>query len=83
MAEVLRRHGAELQARARSEAGDLPALEMLAYLQVSVGDQAALKASDELGWRRYRVAKFAKSRLIGALSDEQEWNAWTSQAHAN
>lgn len=74
-AEMLRRHGTALDARARSEAGDLPALEVLAFLQASAREPDALKATDELGWRRYRVANFAVSRIAGLARDRAEWVA--------
>lgn len=74
-AELLRRHGPALDARARSEAGDLPALEVLAFLQVSSRDLEALKATDDLGWRRYRVAKFAVSRMAGLTRDPAAWES--------
>jgi len=73
--ELLDRHGQALDARARSAQGDLPALELLAFLQVNAGERDALKATDELGWRRYRVAKFASSRVVSALSDKEERSA--------
>src|SRR5262249_44271449 len=70
--ELLDRHGKELDARARSAAGDLAALETLAFLQVKNRETAALQASDELGWRRYRAAKFAQSRVVGQLFADDE-----------
>jgi tetratricopeptide (TPR) repeat protein len=73
--DLLRRHGAALDARARSEEGDLAALEMLAYLQVRARDYDGLAASDELGWKRYRVAKFAASRVAGTMRGKQDWDA--------
>lgn len=64
--ELLPVHGAELDRRARSAQGDVAALEVLAFLQASVRDAAGLAATDELGWRRYRMASFAASRVAGA-----------------
>lgn len=74
-ADFLERHRAALEARSRSAEGDLAALEILAFLQVQARDHTGLKATNDLGWRRYRVAKFASSRLIAAMSDQHEWNA--------
>ncbi|QQQ01796.1 hypothetical protein [Lysobacter enzymogenes] len=62
-AALLARHGDTLRERARSEAGDLEALRVLAYLQQSAGDAAGLAESDELGWKRYRDERFARSRI--------------------
>lgn len=64
---LLARHGRTLDARARSAQGDLPALRLLAALQVRAKDAAGLAASDELGWTRYREPRFAASRVIGEL----------------
>lgn len=66
---ALAQHGPALQARAQSEAGDFAALEVLAALQAMSGDRTGLAASDELGWKRYRSARFAASRVIGLLPD--------------
>lgn len=73
--DLLNRYGGVLERRAKSSEGDLAALEILAFLQVTARDQTASKATDELGWHRYRVAKFATSRLMGALADKQEWSS--------
>ncbi|MFT3736810.1 MAG: hypothetical protein QM776_17665 [Rhodocyclaceae bacterium] len=73
--ELLDRHRATLDARARSAEGDIAALEILAFLQVSVRDKAGLKASDELGWRRYHVAKFAVSRVLGSYGNDDGWKS--------
>lgn len=70
--EALAVHGPALQARADSAAGDLAALEVLASLQLLARDRKALAASDELGWQRYRNARFAASRVIGLISDGGE-----------
>ncbi len=74
-ADLLKRFGTPLATRARSNEGDLVALETLAYLQVMAHDQTGLKATDELGWHRYRLAQFATSRVAGAAADEAEWSA--------
>lgn len=57
------RHAATLRERAYSSAGDFEALRVLAFLQQSVGDEAGLAQSDELGWKRYRDETFARSRI--------------------
>lgn len=62
-AALLARHGGTLRERATSKAGDLEALRVLAYLQQGAGDDAGLAQSDELGWKRYRDARFALSRV--------------------
>ncbi len=65
--EQLTRYGKALWARADSARGDETALEILAALQSAAGDKDALRRSDELGWRRYRLRKFAASRIVGEL----------------
>ena len=67
---LLDRNGSDLQARSRSAAGDKAALELLSFLQVTARDSAGLPASDELGWRRYRLAKYAASRALGTPWDD-------------
>jgi len=74
LGDLLDRHRSSLETRARSEDGDVAALEILAFLQAQARDYAGLKRSDELGWRRYHLAKFAASRLMSALNDKQEWS---------
>ena len=64
--DLLARHGKALDARARSQEGDLQALELLAALQART-TSPDLAGSDELGWTRYRRASFAASRVIGLL----------------
>ena len=64
--DLLARHGKDLDVRARSQDGDLQALELLAALQART-TSPDLAASDELGWTRYRQANFAASRVIGLL----------------
>ncbi len=65
--QLLLRFGPDLKSRANSAAGDLGALEILAALQVRAEDKAGLAESDELGWKRYHSARFAKSRVVGAM----------------
>ncbi|KRD34621.1 hypothetical protein ASE35_07680 [Lysobacter sp. Root916] len=57
------RHAATLRERAYSSTGDFEALRVLAFLQQSVGDEAGLAQTDELGWKRYRDETFARSRI--------------------
>lgn len=73
--DLLARHGAALWARASSEQGDVEALEVLAALQSAAGDREGLRRSDELGWHRYRLPKFAASRVYGALLDAKPGDA--------
>ena len=65
--QLLLRFGPDLKSRANSAAGDLGALEILAALQIRAEDKAGLAESDELGWKRYHSARFAKSRVLGAI----------------
>jgi len=55
-------HSKALDERARSKAGDIAALRLLAAMQARVGDPA-LRQTDELGWSRYADAEFAASAL--------------------
>ncbi len=75
--------GESLWARAQSDAGGLHALNVLAALQVRAGDADGLRRSDELGWKRYRQANFAASRLAGAaLADKPDPAAAATIARA-
>lgn len=60
--DLLVAHSKQLDDRARSKAGDIAALRLLAAMQARV-DDPALEESDELGWSRYGDADFAASRL--------------------
>ena len=60
--DLLVAHSKQLDDRARSPAGDIAALRLLAAMQARVDDHA-LEQSDELGWSRYGDADFAASRL--------------------
>ncbi len=64
-AEQLARYGTALWARAESDGGDPTALEVLASLQSAAEDKVGLRRSDELGWHRYHMQKFAASRVLG------------------
>ncbi|MCX7034896.1 MAG: hypothetical protein NT046_13195, partial [Arenimonas sp.] len=70
-AELLAAHGPALAALANSAEGNFEALDLLAALQMGANDRAAVAQSDELGWQRYRSARFAASRVLGeALKDD-------------
>jgi len=60
--DLLTAHSKQLDERARSKAGDIAALRLLAAMQARV-DDPALQQTDELGWSRYADAEFAASRL--------------------
>lgn len=77
--DLLARHGDALWTRASSERGDVDALEVLAALQSSVRDRDGLRRSDELGWHRYRLPKFAASRVYGAMLDGKPEDAATQR----
>lgn len=59
---LLDAHSRQLDERARSTAGDIAALRLLAAMQARV-DDSALQQTDELGWSRYAAVEFAASRL--------------------
>ena len=62
--DLLKRFGRELSTRANSKAGDATALELLAGLQVKSNNRDGLVASDQLGWKRYKLPDFALSSLM-------------------
>lgn len=69
-AELLAAHGPALAALANGAEDNFEALDLLAALQMGANDRAAVAQSDELGWQRYRSARFAASRILGeALKD--------------
>ena len=69
-AELLAAHGTALAALANGTEDNFEALDLLAALQMGANDRAAVAQSDELGWQRYRSARFAASRILGeALKD--------------
>lgn len=66
-AELLAAHGPALAALANSAEGNFEALDLLAALQMGANDRTAVAQSDELGWQRYRSARFAASRILGEV----------------
>jgi len=77
--DLLAHHGDALWTRASSERGDIEALEVLAALQSSAKDRDGLRRSDELGWHRYRLPKFAASRVYGEMLDGKPEDAATQR----
>lgn len=72
-AELLAAHGPALTALANSAEGSFEALDLLAALQMGAKDRDAVAQSDELGWQRYRSARFAASRILGeTLKDDAD-----------
>lgn len=69
-AQMLAAHGQALAQRANSSEGDFEALDTLAALQMGANDRAAVMQSDELGWQRYRSARYASSRVLGEVLKE-------------
>lgn len=69
---LLAQHGPALKARAEASPGEPLALEVLAALQSKARDLPGVAASDELGWRRYGLPKFAESRVLGLFVDDVE-----------
>jgi len=63
-AELYQAFGEDLEKRARSEAGDLEALNILAALVIDA-DSEKLEAIDRYGWERYGDERFACSLLRG------------------
>ena len=67
--DLVTAHSRALDERARSKAGDIAALRLLAALQARVADPA-LQQTDELGWSRYADAEFAASRVNGLFGPD-------------
>jgi tetratricopeptide (TPR) repeat protein len=63
-AQLLQRHQAALEGRAKSTDGDADALNLLCFLCEASKD-ARLAEFDKYGWDRYGEARFAASYLIG------------------
>jgi hypothetical protein len=72
--ELLASHGATLDKRARSQAGDHEALRILAALQEKTR-HPGLKESDELGWSRYADPEFATSLINKMLQRDKTLSA--------
>ena len=60
--DLVTAHSKALDERARSKAGGIAALRLLAAMQARA-DDPALRQTDELGWSRYADAEFAASAL--------------------